>query len=80
MLGLCNNFPYVVMLSAAFDILSEVDKSPSHTVSVYVCLLCVGVSVFCAKVNLSVLHIPCYFSTYTHKQALTFVPYTPTGW
>jgi battenin len=27
--GLCNNFPYVIMLSAAFDILSELDSKTS---------------------------------------------------
>ena len=28
--GLCNNFPYVIMLSAAFDILSDLDSSSSE--------------------------------------------------
>ena len=28
-LGLCNNFPYVIMLSAAFDILSDLDEKRS---------------------------------------------------
>ncbi|CAI8008680.1 Battenin [Geodia barretti] len=27
--GLCNNFPYIIMLSAAFDILSELDSNTS---------------------------------------------------
>ena len=27
--GLCNNFPYVIMLSAAFDILSDLDDKRS---------------------------------------------------
>ena len=27
LLGLCNNFPYVVMLSAAYDVLSSLDES-----------------------------------------------------
>ncbi|KAL5475116.1 hypothetical protein EMCRGX_G027174 [Ephydatia muelleri] len=32
-LGLCNNFPYVVMLSAAFDILSQLENKASATPS-----------------------------------------------
>ena len=37
LLGLCNNFPYVVMLSAAFDILTKVEKKSSNPVSLCVC-------------------------------------------
>ena len=33
LLGLCNNFPYVVMLSAAFDILTKVENKSSNPVS-----------------------------------------------
>ena len=29
--GLCNNFPYVIMLSAAFDILSDLDSKSSSS-------------------------------------------------
>ena len=37
-LGLCNNFPYVIMLSAAFDILTKVENKSSNPVSLLVCL------------------------------------------
>ena len=36
-LGLCNNFPYVIMLSAAYDILSKVENKSSNPVSECVC-------------------------------------------
>ncbi len=32
LLGLCNNFGYVVMLSAAHDILGEKNSNPEHQV------------------------------------------------
>lgn len=32
-LGLCNNFPYVVMLSAAFDILRQLQGKEKHAVN-----------------------------------------------
>ena len=61
-LGLCNNFPYVIMLSAAFDILSKVENKSSNPVSlcVYVCM-CVCMCV-CVRVHVRTCMCVCMYT------------------
>lgn len=40
LLGLCNNFGYVVMLSAAHDIIARINKSDGVSVTLFWCFFC----------------------------------------
>ena len=61
-LGLCNNFPYVVMLSAAFDILSQLENKASATPSSGAACTAVGGEYpgrKCNKLSTSVRFLAC---------------------
>ena len=64
-IGLCNNFPYVIMLSAAYDIIHKIEGNPdaSSNVSGFQMWISICVYVFyiCMRIYISTHVILCFY-------------------